>query len=79
DLTEAAVAYINHPRGVTVRNDGRLKVSTIYKWFKEDFGGNEAGIIDHLLEYAEPELAEQINARRDIRSYDYDWSLNDVE
>ncbi|MEO0884047.1 MAG: DUF547 domain-containing protein [Pseudomonadota bacterium] len=79
DLTEAAAAYINHPRGVTVRNDGRLKVSTIYKWFKEDFGGNEAGVIDHLLEYAEPDLAEQIRAKRDIRSYDYDWSLNDTE
>ncbi|MEM7662432.1 MAG: DUF547 domain-containing protein [Pseudomonadota bacterium] len=79
DLTEAAAAYINHPRGVTVRGDGRLEVSTIYKWFKEDFGGNEAGVIDHLLEYAEQDLAEQISAKRDIRSYDYDWSLNDTE
>ena len=79
DLAEAAHAYINHPRGVSIRGDGRLKVSTIYKWFKDDFGGNEAGVIAHLLEYAEPELAAQIDANPDIKSYDYDWSLNDTE
>ncbi|MEL7452570.1 MAG: DUF547 domain-containing protein [Pseudomonadota bacterium] len=78
DLAAAASAYINHPRGVSIRRDGRLEVSTIYKWFKEDFGGNEAGVIAHLLEYAEPELAAQINENPDIKSYDYDWSLNDT-
>ena len=78
DLTEAARAYINHPRGVSIRRDGRLEVSTIYKWFKEDFGRSEANVIAHLLEYAEPELAAQINARPDIKSYEYDWSLNDT-
>ncbi|MEM9669218.1 MAG: DUF547 domain-containing protein [Pseudomonadota bacterium] len=79
DLTEAAKAYINHPRGVTIRKDGKLKVSTIYKWFKEDFGGNEAGVIDHLLQYAEPELSANIQNNPKIRTYDYDWSLNDTE
>ena len=76
DLNQGARDYINHPRGVSIRRDGRLEVSTIYKWFKEDFGGNEAGVIAHLLEYAEPELAAQINAKPDIKSYEYDWSLN---
>ncbi|MEO1027616.1 MAG: DUF547 domain-containing protein [Pseudomonadota bacterium] len=76
DLTAAARAYINHPRGVTIRKDGALQVSTIYKWFKKDFGTKEAKIIEHLLQYAEPELAAKINARPDIKSYKYDWSLN---
>lgn len=76
DLDAAARAYINHPRGVTIRKDGRLQVSTIYKWFKKDFGTKEAKVIEHLLQYAEPELAEQIRARPDIKSYAYDWSLN---
>lgn len=78
DLTEAAEAYVNHPRGVTVRRDGRLQVSTIYKWFKEDFGDSEAGVIAHLLDHADEELAAKIRANPDIRSYDYDWSLNDI-
>ena len=76
DLAAAASAYINHPRGVSIRRDGKLEVSTIYKWFKEDFGGNEEGVIAHLLEYAEPELAAEIRAKPDIKSYEYDWSLN---
>ena len=79
DLDEAARDFVNHPRGVTIRSRGGLQVSTIYKWFREDFGGNEQGVIDHLLEYAEPELAEQIRANADIKKHEYDWGLNDVE
>jgi len=79
DLTQAARDYINHPRGVTIRRDGRLQVSTIYKWFKADFGTSEANIIAHLRQYAEPDLLAQIDARPDIKNYEYDWSLNDTE
>lgn len=79
DLDAAARAYVNHPRGVTVRRRGGLTVSRIYKWFEEDFGGTEAGVIDHLLQYADPELSAQINANRDIKGHAYDWDLNDVD
>ncbi|MCI4644501.1 MAG: DUF547 domain-containing protein [Hyphomonadaceae bacterium] len=79
DLDAAARAYVNHPRGVSVRARGGLEVSSIYKWFDDDFGGSEAGVIEHLLQYAEPDLAAQIRATPDIRGYDYDWDLNDVE
>lgn len=79
DLDRAARAYVNDPRGVTVRRNGTLQVSTIYKWFREDFGGSNDGVIDHLLEHAEPELAEKIEAKRRITKHEYDWALNDVE
>lgn len=79
DLDAAARAYINHPRGVTIRRDGRLQVSTIYKWFRKDFGGSEAGVIAHLRTYAEPDLRAKIDANPDIRNYEYDWSLNDIK
>lgn len=78
DLDAAARAYINHPRGVSIRKDGRLEVSKIYAWFKEDFGGNEKGVIDHLLKYADDSLAQRIKTNPDIAEYAYDWSLNDV-
>ncbi len=78
DLTQAARDYINHPRGVTIRRDGKLQVSTIYKWFKEDFGKSEANIIAHLRQYASPELRAKIDANPDIKNYEYDWSLNDT-
>lgn len=79
DLDRAARAYVNDPRGVTIRRNGTLQVSTIYKWFREDFGGSNDGVIDHLIEYAEPELAAQIEAKRRITKHEYDWDLNDVE
>lgn len=78
DLDAAAAAYINHPRGVQVRDRGGLLVSEIYKWFRKDFGGSEAAVIEHFLAYAEPALADEIRANADIKRYAYDWSLNDV-
>ncbi|MEM5518582.1 DUF547 domain-containing protein [Henriciella sp. AS95] len=77
DLNAAARAYINHPRGVSVTGNG-LRVSSIYDWFKSDFGGTDAQVIDHFLIYADPDLARQIEANPDIRGYGYNWSLNDT-
>ncbi|WP_425409913.1 DUF547 domain-containing protein [Hyphococcus sp.] len=76
-LTQAAKAYVNHPRGVRVRN-GRVEASSIYKWFQEDFGGGQAGVIAHLRRYAEPELAGALAETKGVERYNYDWSLNDA-
>ena len=78
DLTKAARAYINDPRGVTVTGRG-LTVSSIYDWFESDFGGSKQAVIEHLLAYADPGLAENIRSDPRIRAYDYDWSLNDTK
>lgn len=78
DLEAGARAYINHPRGVTVTEDG-LVVSRIYAWFDEDFGGHEQGVIAHLLTYADADLAAEIQAVPMIDGYEYDWSLNRLE
>ncbi len=79
DLDVAARDYVNHPRGVIVRDDGTLKVSRIYKWFREDFGGSDTGVIAHLREYADEELSAALGGDVRIRGHQYDWSLNDVE
>lgn len=78
-LDVGARAYINHARGVTIRRNGTLEVSTIYKWFREDFGGSKQGVVEHLLEYADDDLAAQIRANPKITKHSYDWALNDVE
>jgi len=75
-LDKAAREYVNHPRGVSVE-DGDLVVSSIYDWFQEDFGGSEAGVIEHLMQYAEPGLKQQLQGFDDIDDDRYDWSLND--
>jgi hypothetical protein len=77
DLDEAAIAYINHPRGVTVSADGRLTVSSIYVWFQDDFAGSARGVIQHLMAYAAPELAMALQKLARIDRHVYDWRLND--
>jgi len=76
DLDAAARDYVNHPRGVTILERG-LRVSSIYDWFRKDFGASEEAVIAHLLTHAEPDLAEKIRDNPDIRDHAYDWSLND--
>jgi len=75
-LDAAAMAFVNHPRGLRLEN-GRLEVSSIYKWFAGDFGGDERAIIKHLLAYVRPELAMELQKVDRIAGYSYDWDLND--
>jgi len=74
DQIAAAEAYINSPRGVSIKGN-KLKLSSIYKWFKGDFGG-KAGLLPHIRKHAGPELAAAIDNGAKISGYDYDWSLN---
>lgn len=68
--------YINDPQGVTVEPDGRLTLSKIYLWFREDFGEDYVELLAHLRGYAEPDLARELAATPAIEGYIYDWSLN---
>lgn len=72
-LRQNAVAYVNHPRGVTVAN-GRITASKIYSWYAGDFGG-KGKLKDHWISFANPQKAAEI-AAASISGYDYDWSIN---
>lgn len=76
-LDAAARAYVNHPRGARVV-DGKLVVSSIYIWFKDDFGGGDAGVIRHFRHYADPPLARALAPITRIDDDHYDWRLNDA-
>ncbi len=75
-LDRAARDFVNHPRGAHLAN-GDLIVSSIYRWFEDDFGGDEAGVLTHLRRYAAPELRRALDAVDSIDDDQYDWSLND--
>lgn len=77
ELIHAAQRYVNHPRGVTVLH-GQVQVSSLYKWFKNDFGGSEMAILDHLRQYASGKLKYKLENVSDISGYAYDWALNDL-
>ena len=53
-------------------------VSSIYKWFKLDFGGSDIGVIKHLRQYAAPSLLEMLSSVTEIDDDQYDWGLNEV-
>ena len=76
-LDANARAYVNSPRGVQVGRNGAVSVSSIYSWFAYDFSNSEAGVIKHLLEYAEPALAEKIRRANELSNTHYDWALNE--
>lgn len=77
-LTDGAVAYVNSPRGV-LGIDGRgVRVSSIYHWFKQDFGNTDAGVIAHLKRYAAPGLAARLDGVTRVSGHAYDWTLNDA-
>jgi Protein of unknown function, DUF547 len=77
-LDESARGYVNHPRGAAFDEQGRLVVSSIYVWFEADFGGSEAGVIDHLRAYAREPLASELKGVTSIYDDRYDWALNDA-
>jgi hypothetical protein len=76
-LDESARAFINHSRGVAVGDRG-LTLSSLYDWYGEDFGEDEAGILAHIATFAAPPLAAALASGPEIRGYDYDWRLNDA-
>jgi hypothetical protein len=74
-LEAGARAYVNHPRGARIA-DGTLEVSSIYIWFRADFGDSQAGILQHLQRYADSALAAQLRDYHGKIKHHYDWRLN---
>ena len=76
-LDRGAREYVNNPRGFRVVG-GRLIVSSLYVWYKADFGGTDAGVIAHLQRWATPERAKELDGSERIAGSAYDWRLNDA-
>lgn len=64
-----------------------LQVSSIFKWFKEDFEGGSGGfqsVKDVFAKYAkelsdDPAVQQQLLAKTlEVTYLDYDWGLNDI-
>lgn len=74
-LEKGATEYINSSRGAMMVGR-KLQVSSIYKWFQADFGGNEQGVLQHLRQYAKGTLAETLKTYNGRLRFEYDWGLN---
>jgi hypothetical protein len=76
-LSKAAMAYVNDPRCITFEGD-ELGVSSLFRWYRDDFGGSDAAVIHHLMGYAEPRLAMSLQQFDRIGDDGFDWRLNDA-
>lgn len=76
-LDQSARDFINHPRGADV-SSGRLVISSIFEWYQSDFGGNDAGVIAHMKQYATGSLAAGLANVSSVYDDRYDWNLNAI-
>jgi hypothetical protein len=60
-----------------VGGNGRLKVSSIYHWYKADFGDSDEGVIQHIKQYAQPGLLSALTGVSQISDHYYNWDLNE--
>ncbi len=76
-LETAAKDFVNHPRGVRFKGN-KMIVSSIYHWYKEDFGDDHKQLLKHLIKYADPSLASNLRTHKGKIDHDYDWTLNEI-
>lgn len=76
-LDAAAIDFVNHQRAISILG-GKVIISSIYRWFGNDFGSTDRKILAHLKAYASPDLAMKLEDFTSIDDDVYDWRLNDA-
>lgn len=74
-LDKSGRDYINHPRGVSLKN-GRMKASSLFSWYQNDFAKSEKKLMKVFAHYAEDRLALYLLGYQGKIDYNYDWRLN---
>jgi hypothetical protein len=69
---------VNEEKGLRIdKKKGRIYLSSIFKWFKEDFE-SKGGVRNYLASYApEEDKASLKNHKLSVHYLDYDWELNE--
>jgi hypothetical protein len=73
-LDRVTTTFLNRPVNYRLQGD-RFYVSSIFKWFGEDFGD----VLEFYTRYAQGDLKQALQTHRDrirVDYLDYDWSLN---
>ncbi|MGY5852254.1 MAG: DUF547 domain-containing protein [Candidatus Thorarchaeota archaeon] len=80
ELEEAARLYIQSERGSRLeKNQKRLHLSMIFKWYPDDFKVTSMSIVQYVAKYHHSETAQFLLENEndlDIRYIDYDFALN---
>ena len=75
-LEQAAVDYLTHSRGIGWVGDDILKLSKIFDWYSDDFGGDESAVLRSLSSYLPTTQAAKLVGYKGRIEYHYDWSIN---
>jgi hypothetical protein len=69
----------NRGKGLSIeRGDGKVLLSSIFKWFKEDFE-SEGGVLAFVSKYVSEKDAAYLKSKKLKISYiNYDWNLNSL-
>jgi hypothetical protein len=82
-LDTASHAWVSDPRRNEFdRSKGLLRLSKIFSWFEDDFGGDDQGVIEFLIKYSSDDLAKYLSKNKlklEIEYLDYDWNLNQAK
>jgi hypothetical protein len=76
-LSDAAMAYVNDRRCIEME-DQELVVSSLFRWYRQDFGGSDEAVNHHLMGFAAPRLAMKLQRYDRIAGDVFDWRLNDA-
>lgn len=76
ELNAAASQFVNLKGVVNVKGDVAF-VSPVYTLNRQFFGGEDAMILAHLKQFAEPKLAAKLATATHIESGEFNWALND--
>ena len=80
ELTHAATNFLRSPQRTQVdAAHKRLVVSSLFKWYGEDFIKNEGSVLAFVAKYRtdHAEAAALRSGNWSISYADYDWSLNE--
>lgn len=72
-LEQQTSKSLNNPSFIKVSSD-EVKLSQIFKWYIDDFGGNKATSLEFINNYRNTAISKS----SDIGYYQYDWALNDA-
>ncbi|MEO6095873.1 MAG: DUF547 domain-containing protein [Fibrobacteria bacterium] len=74
-LDKGARDFLRSRRGAEFEGDV-LHLSSLFEWYKGDFGKSDKELLESLARFATPEMGIRLKAYTGKINYRYDWNLN---
>lgn len=76
-LNRGAKSFIQSERGASFEGN-TLILSSLFDWYKEDFGTDRDKVVEFISLYSEPVVQKKLLNFKGGIKYQYDWKLNDA-